>query len=145
METTDTVSTMGAYLKERRLQLGMTQEEVAELVGTSGAYLSQIERGKVQITGTDLRRRLASALRLRHVDLLVAAGELAANEVPGEPTQFDLGSLDAAEQLCQQLRLIDLTRDRRRETLRGLFEMFLAQDRQRGRIAEPPASETAGG
>ena len=142
METTDTVSTMGAYLKERRLQLGMTQEEVAELVGTSGAYLSQIERGKVQITGTDLRRRLASALRLRHVDLLVAAGELAANEVPGEPTQFDLGSLDAAGQLCQQLHLIDLSRDQRRETLRGLFEMFLEQDRKRGRLTERPTPES---
>ena len=137
--------TMGSYIKERRLALSMTQADLGGAVGVDKAYISQSERGKVALPSADPRRRLAEALQLRHVDLLIAAGELEPDEIPGEPSQFDLGSLDAAEQLCQQLHLVDLTRDQRRDTLRGLFEMFLAQDRQRGRTAEPPASETVGG
>ena len=134
--------TMGSYIKERRLTLSMTQADLGGAVGKDKAYISQIELGKVALPNADLRRRLAEALQLRHVDLLIAAGELEPNEVPGEPTQFDLGSLDAAGQLCQQLHLIDLSRDQRRETLRGLFEMFLEQDRKRGRLTERPTPES---
>lgn len=74
---------MGEYIKERRLALSMSQEDLAESAGTSAAYLSQIERGKVALPGADLRRRLARVLGVRHIDLIVAAGELAPDEVPG--------------------------------------------------------------
>ena len=78
--------TMGSYIKERRLTLSMTQADLGGAVGKDKAYISQIELGKVALPNADLRRRLAEALQLRHVDLLIAAGELEPNEVPGEPT-----------------------------------------------------------
>ena len=64
--------TMGSYIRERRLQLNMTQEDLGDAAGTSKAYISQIEVGKVALPNADLRRRLADALQLRHVDLLIA-------------------------------------------------------------------------
>lgn len=47
---------------------GMTQEELAKIVGTSSAYLSQIETGN-RNAGAAMRRRLASALGVDAQDL----------------------------------------------------------------------------
>jgi transcriptional regulator with XRE-family HTH domain len=72
----------GAYVRERRERLGLSQTDLADLVGIRKGYMSQIESGKIGLPGADLRRRLAAALRVRHVDLLIAAGELTADEIP---------------------------------------------------------------
>lgn len=55
--------TMGSYIRERRLQLNMTQEDLGDAAGTSKAYISQIELGKVALPSADLRRRLGHRRR----------------------------------------------------------------------------------
>jgi transcriptional regulator with XRE-family HTH domain len=51
---------------------------------SNGRILAQIERGKIALPSGELRRRLAAALGVRHVDILVAAGELTGDEIPQE-------------------------------------------------------------
>lgn len=74
---------IGGLIRRRREALGLSQTRLAALVGMSRAYLSQIEHGKTTLPSADVRRRLAAHVGLRHIDLLIAAGEIAPDEVPG--------------------------------------------------------------
>lgn len=74
-------SPLGDFIVSRREALGYSQSELAERAGLTRAYMNSIERGKLGLPGVDQRRALAEALRVRHVDLLVAAGELAHDEL----------------------------------------------------------------
>lgn len=59
-------------VRARRLELGLTQFEVADRIDTTGAYISQVETGAVAPTDTTLLR-IADALGLPH-DAVLAAG-----------------------------------------------------------------------
>lgn len=72
---------LGAFLRRRRAELGLTQEGVSDAAGIGRSHLSQIESGKIGLPNAGIRRKLAAALELRHVDLLIAAGELDEAEV----------------------------------------------------------------
>lgn len=85
------MGSLGDLLRDRRAALGMTQVELAEQAGVNQPLVSDIERGKTKLSNPDARRRIARALQVRHVDMLVAAGELYPEEVPGgevEPRPF---------------------------------------------------------
>ena len=71
---------LGAFIKDRRQQLGITQTELAERSALTKSHLSAIESGKIGLPNADIRRKLAEALGVTHLDLLVAAGELTAGE-----------------------------------------------------------------
>ena len=45
-------STMGGRMKEQRIKAGMTQEQLAEMMCTSKAAISQYENNKVDIKGS---------------------------------------------------------------------------------------------
>ena len=45
-------STMGGRIKEQRIKAGMTQEQLAEMMCTSKAAISQYENNKVDIKGS---------------------------------------------------------------------------------------------
>jgi len=74
-------SGIGAFVREKRESLGLTQTALAGKTGISRARMSQIEGGAVALPGADHRRRLATALNVRHIELLVAAGELTEDEI----------------------------------------------------------------
>jgi transcriptional regulator with XRE-family HTH domain len=57
-------------LRRRRLELGMTQRQLADLVGVSHVFVSQIESGKTGQT-LDTIERFAKALRCAPLTLLV--------------------------------------------------------------------------
>jgi transcriptional regulator with XRE-family HTH domain len=72
---------LGSYIRKRRISLGLTQENVADSAGIGRSHLSQIESGKIGLPNAIIRRKLADILRVRHIDLLIAAGELREDEV----------------------------------------------------------------
>lgn len=84
---------LGAFVHERRTRLGFTQERVALAAGISRSHLSQIESGKIALPNAETRRLLASALAVEHVELLIAAGELTAEEMAARRSVAD-GLLD---------------------------------------------------
>lgn len=131
---------LGAFVKERREARGWSQTRLAAECGLDRAYLSQIESGKVGWPGADIRRRLAAALGLRHVDLLIAAGELSAEEASGVPEFRTAGELD---------RLVEPLDDNDRRIVREVVESIVAGRQRAARerliAAEPyPQSPAVG-
>lgn len=68
---------IGLKIKERREELGISQEELAELTGYKGkSAISRIESGENDIPRKRLRA-FAVALRMRSADLISAEDDLA--------------------------------------------------------------------
>jgi transcriptional regulator with XRE-family HTH domain len=122
------MDTFAEFVRTRREALGMSGVELAIEADLTKSEVSAIENGRIKLPGADKRRRLAEALRIRHVDLLVAAGELSPDEVPG-PSLSPRNLNDPVERLADQLAHVDLTVDRRASALAALLDMFQAQDR----------------
>jgi transcriptional regulator with XRE-family HTH domain len=57
-----TMNALGDFLRKRRAQLGLSQDELAERISFSQPYYSRIETGAVQMPGADKRRGIAAAL-----------------------------------------------------------------------------------
>lgn len=94
MSASPRATPLGAYIRNVRQQRNMTQELLADLVGTSPAYVSQIETGRVVWPGPHLRRAIAAALGVSHLELLIAAGELTRDEA-GTPPPDALAAVHA--------------------------------------------------
>jgi transcriptional regulator with XRE-family HTH domain len=67
-----TLALLGGRLKRARLQLGLTQAQVAERAGFDPQYYNRIERGKVNVTFLTLQR-ISSALAIFPGALCAAA------------------------------------------------------------------------
>lgn len=86
--------TLAELVRRRRAELGMNQTQLGELLGLSGkagqTAVSDIERGVTKWPDADKRRRLAKALGVTHIAIIVATGELEESEVPveGAPRQL---------------------------------------------------------
>src|SRR5437588_4294396 len=65
MEAEQATETLGAFLKRRRLDLGLTQEELAERAQMSERSIRDLEHGVQRIPYRDTVQRLADALALR--------------------------------------------------------------------------------
>jgi transcriptional regulator with XRE-family HTH domain len=74
------VSGLGKYIRAQRTLLGMTQGGLARAIGaTDRSVVTQIESGRTKLPVKETRRKIAAALGVRELDLLVAAGELEAD------------------------------------------------------------------
>ncbi len=65
--------TLGDYLKEQRLASRLSLRQLADQVGVSNPYLSQIERG-LRKPSAEVLQQLARALRVSAEQLYVRAG-----------------------------------------------------------------------
>jgi len=66
---------LGDIIRTRRLQLGWTQGELAERVGKSQRWVSNLELGSVGQSRIATLKALANALSLDIEDLIIAAGQ----------------------------------------------------------------------
>src|SRR5690348_15797679 len=69
---------------QRVKELGISQRAYADRMGLSPSHMNGLVHGKIQLPRPELRRRLARDLGLSHLDLLVMAGEINADEIPRE-------------------------------------------------------------
>jgi len=108
---------LAELVQARRRMLGLTQAELAQRAGVSQTYISNLERGRNQLPKVQIRRQIAQALRMSHIDLLIAAGELDRHELPG--------SADAVRPVVVGLasRLDSLPADTRRALERVIDEL----------------------
>ena len=53
---------MGLKIKLRRIELGIKQKDLANIVGVSQQYLGKLENGKVINPGKDLMIKISKAL-----------------------------------------------------------------------------------
>lgn len=80
---------LGPFLLSLRESRGWGVTDAAAHIGMSKSHLSQLEKGKIGLPSAALRRQIAEAYGVRHVDILVAAGELEASEI--DPRRQDQG------------------------------------------------------
>jgi transcriptional regulator with XRE-family HTH domain len=65
---------LGAFVRQRRLALGMTQTQLARLIGLHQENVSEVEHGKYGLPSVPLLARVAVALQARLSDVIAAAG-----------------------------------------------------------------------
>ncbi|MBI2059239.1 MAG: helix-turn-helix transcriptional regulator [Nitrospirae bacterium] len=97
----DFVRRFGRNLRRVRLELDLSQEEIAERAGITNKYLSEIENGKRSV-------RLAVAHRLSHA-LGKTLDELSASEAAGKPSK----SYQIEPRLTDLLRRLETAEKRR--------------------------------
>lgn len=73
MEDGEVRQRFGEAVRKHRLRVGMSQEELAFSAGINTTYLSDVERGKRNISLLNIRR-LASALGIKSAELFEEAG-----------------------------------------------------------------------
>ena len=80
--------TTGEKIKKRRLELGITQKDVARMIGTTGAYVSAVEKQKRGVKKETRLVKFAEALECSVDDLR--------SDVPNgmvDPTNDDFGGV----------------------------------------------------
>jgi transcriptional regulator with XRE-family HTH domain len=88
----DALKKLGRRVRHFRMGKSLTQEEVAELCGLSAKYISDLERGKANVTVMVLDK-VAAGLGATAIDLLTNAHEAGRVLLVEEITQF----LDTAD------------------------------------------------
>jgi transcriptional regulator with XRE-family HTH domain len=100
------LGTLGDYLKEQRLGAQLSLRQLADQVGVSNPYLSQIERG-LRKPSAEVLQQLARALRVSAEQLYVRAGIV--HPDPGQAGSVELAVLaDSGLTERQKQSLLDV-------------------------------------
>ncbi|HEY9692618.1 MAG TPA: helix-turn-helix transcriptional regulator [Oculatellaceae cyanobacterium] len=70
------INEFGKQVRERRTEEKLSQEKLAQAVGISRNYLSQIERGQATNLSWQVREKLTSVLGLKAVEQVETSNEL---------------------------------------------------------------------
>ena len=114
-KVTETVGALGDYLKEQRTQSRLSLRQLADQVGVSNPYLSQIERG-LRKPSAEVLNQIAKALRISAEQLYIRAGIVSPDDGVGG-SSVELAVLDDAS----------LT-ERQKQTLLDVYASFIHQN-----------------
>jgi transcriptional regulator with XRE-family HTH domain len=120
IESLGSIGSLGDYLKEQRLDARLSLRQLADQVGVSNPYLSQIERG-LRRPSAEVLQQLARALRVSAEQLYVRAGIV-------DPDTHAVSSVELSV-----LSDTSLT-ERQKQSLLDVYASFLALN-----AAVPPA------
>jgi|SRR5579859_2403501 len=70
----DAKRTLGGYLRAAREQAGMSQRQLARLVGVDNAYIFRLENGTKTDPSASLLQRIADALNVDNSELMAFIG-----------------------------------------------------------------------
>jgi transcriptional regulator with XRE-family HTH domain len=70
------INEFGKQVRERRTEEKLSQEKLAQAVGISRNYLSQIERGQATNLSWQVREKLTSVLGMKEVEQVTTSSEL---------------------------------------------------------------------
>ena len=97
--------TLGAFIRRRRLELGLTQETLAEMIGggVRQAEISRLEHDRVMLPRRHRLEQIATALDVPIGELLVRSGWTGAEEIdaPNESHQSEIDQLRAENEELQ--------------------------------------------
>jgi len=79
----DSRSDLGRMLKQRRLTIPLTLQELASAAGVSSSHLGRIERGE-RFPSARILRRIAKPLRMEEAELMSLAGYLSPKQTASE-------------------------------------------------------------
>jgi transcriptional regulator with XRE-family HTH domain len=112
-----TVGSLGDYLREQRTASRLSLRQLAEQVGVSNPYLSQIERG-LRRPSAEVLQQIAKALRISAEQLYIRAGIISPEDGVG-------GSVELAV-----LNDTGLS-ERQKQSLLDVYSSFLALNEDR--------------
>jgi transcriptional regulator with XRE-family HTH domain len=101
-----TVGSLGDYLREQRTASRLSLRQLAEQVGVSNPYLSQIERG-LRRPSAEVLQQLAKALRISAEQLYIRAGIVSPTDGVGGDVELAVLS-DAGLTERQKQTLLDV-------------------------------------
>ena len=101
-----TVGSLGDYLREQRTASRLSLRQLAEQVGVSNPYLSQIERG-LRRPSAEVLQQLAKALRISAEQLYIRAGIVSPTDGAGGDVELAVLS-DAGLTERQKQTLLDV-------------------------------------
>ena len=120
-------TSLGNYVRERRQDIGLSQEQLAERVG--GTYrqsdISRIERGHVSLPRLANLERLAASLDVPVGELLIAAGWFNEGRFTADPTGGDVPA-DLESAVNQIERELEAIQDMERELQQRTHDLQLA-------------------
>lgn len=117
---------LGEYLRNQRELRGWTQADAADRFGISKSYLSRVELGAIKLPSVEIRRQIAAVLNIRHIDMLVLAGELSREEIEGSGAARNPFAPDDPRSLVVERLMID------DELLGAVLAVLAFADRERG-------------
>lgn len=77
------VRTLGTFVRDYLDRTGMTQTALADRGEVPRLTINRLVKEKVALPDADTRRKLATAMGVTHIDILIAAGELEPEEALG--------------------------------------------------------------
>jgi len=101
-----TVGSLGDYLREQRTASRLSLRQLADQVGVSNPYLSQIERG-LRRPSAEVLQQLAKALRISAEQLYIRAGIVSPDDGVGGSVELAVLS-DAGLTERQKQTLLDV-------------------------------------
>jgi len=120
-------NSLGNYVRERRQDIGLSQEQLAERVG--GTYrqsdISRIERGHVSLPRLANLERLAASLDVPVGELLIAAGWFNEGRFTSDTTGGDVPA-DLESAVNQIERELEAIQDMERELQQRTHDLQLA-------------------
>jgi transcriptional regulator with XRE-family HTH domain len=97
--------TLGAFIRRRRLELGLTQETLAEMIGggVRQAEISRLEHDRVTLPRRQRLEQIATALEVPIGELLVRSGWTGAGEIDASNT-IDQAEIDQLRAMNEELQ-----------------------------------------
>lgn len=121
------VESLGDFLREQRLASRLSLRQLAEQVGVSNPYLSQIERG-LRRPSAEVLQQIAKALRISAEQLYIRAGIVSPEAHPGISVELAiLADTGLAE--------------RQKQSLLDVYSSFLALNAGEGHDPSPRHKE----
>jgi len=121
--------TLGDFVREKREALGLTQTELSARAKIQRTTVNRIETGTTQLPSADIRRRLATALGVSHLDILVEAQEITRDEIEPLGVRGTVEPDPVRADLITRLSRLPLTGDRP-AAIRGLIDVYDDIDRR---------------
>lgn len=124
-------SEYGDYVAKIIKSRGLTYGEVAERAGETDDYVRQVVAGRVKLPDPERRRKLAKALRVTSLDLLMAAGQLNDRDLEEAEQAGVLRTTtpDDVAELTRTLRQIRMTPERA-YVIRHYLERYVDWDEE---------------
>jgi transcriptional regulator with XRE-family HTH domain len=120
--------TVGATLRERRLSLGKSQEDLADEIERDQNFISRLERGQHGTLQPETVRLLARALGYRREELLVLLGYL---DEPGAEVEAVPDSVRVFTAMMGEVDSLADAPESLREHIKGTIRYALELERNR--------------
>ena len=122
------IKEIGSFLRKQRKKLDLTMKQVAEHVGVSENYISEIERGKGKIPSDEVLSRLANVYHVEELDLFNAFDKIplgVSSEISrSETLKRTLYDIEKSTELT------DAEKDELYEEIRNLYRGLIEKNRE---------------